>query len=72
MKITLTELKNNFDKYIELVRKEDIVVTKNGHEIVKITDVNDRPLKSLDSALNDVSITDQEIKNIKWERLKNI
>lgn len=38
MEITLTELKGNLGKYIELSREEDILVTKNGKIISRITE----------------------------------
>ena len=34
--ITATEFKENFGKYLELGRKEDILVTKNGKPLVRI------------------------------------
>ncbi|MDD4403136.1 MAG: type II toxin-antitoxin system prevent-host-death family antitoxin [Desulfitobacteriaceae bacterium] len=37
MLITATELKNNMGRYLELAAKEDIIITKNGKRIVKLT-----------------------------------
>lgn len=37
MIIKATEIKNNFGKYIKLLDKEDIIVTKNGTPVAKIT-----------------------------------
>ncbi|MBN2853425.1 MAG: type II toxin-antitoxin system Phd/YefM family antitoxin [Clostridia bacterium] len=37
MKVTSTDIKNNFGKYIRLAIKEDIVITKNGKEVGKLT-----------------------------------
>jgi prevent-host-death family protein len=37
MFITATELKNNLGKYLDLAIKEDIIITKNGKHIAKLT-----------------------------------
>ena len=37
MIVKSTEIKNNFGKYIKLLEKEDIIVTKNGTPVAKIT-----------------------------------
>ena len=71
MTITVSELKNNLGKYIDLTSEEDIIVTKNGKERIKITKVNTRPLAFIDSVFKD-AIIDEDIKDMKWERLKNV
>lgn len=38
MQITLTELKGNLGKYIEMSRDEDILITKNGKIISRLTE----------------------------------
>lgn len=38
MEITLTELKGNLGKYIVMSQKEDILVTKNGKIISRLTE----------------------------------
>jgi len=37
MIVKSTDIKNNFGKYIKLLDKEDIIVTKNGSPVAKIT-----------------------------------
>ncbi len=39
MFVTATELKNNMGKYLDLATKEDIIITKNGRRIAKLTNV---------------------------------
>ncbi|WP_102273129.1 type II toxin-antitoxin system Phd/YefM family antitoxin [Cytobacillus massiliigabonensis] len=41
MIINSTELQNNFGKYLMLAAQEDIVITRNGTEIAKLTSVKD-------------------------------
>ena len=38
MEITLTELKGNLGKYIQMSKDEDILVSKNGKIISRITE----------------------------------
>ena len=38
MKITLTELKGNLGKYVMMSQKEDILITKNGKIISRLTE----------------------------------
>ena len=37
MKVSSTELQNNFGRYLILAGKEDIIITKNGTEVAKLT-----------------------------------
>lgn len=37
MKVTSTDIKNNFGKYIRLAEKEDILITKNGKTVCRLT-----------------------------------
>jgi len=41
MKVNSTEVQNNFGKYLMLVAREDIIITRNGTEIAKLSAVND-------------------------------
>jgi len=38
MVVTSTEFKSNLGHYLDLVGKEDIVITRNGKRIAKLTD----------------------------------
>jgi prevent-host-death family protein len=42
MKVNSTEVQNNFGKYLILSSKEDIIITKNGMEIAKLTGIDNR------------------------------
>ena len=52
MIITASELKNNFEKYFDLAQHEEIIVTKNGKEKIKIMSAKKRPLDVLDGIFN--------------------
>ena len=46
MIVSSTEIQNNFGKYLVLSVKEDIIITKNGFEIAKLTFIEGRATKS--------------------------
>ncbi|MDD3024822.1 MAG: type II toxin-antitoxin system prevent-host-death family antitoxin [Syntrophomonadaceae bacterium] len=41
MKVNSTELQNNFGKYLMLVAREDIIITRNGTEIAKLSAISE-------------------------------
>lgn len=41
MKVNSTELQNNFGKYLMLATQEDIIITRNGMEIAKLSTIRD-------------------------------
>lgn len=53
MKVNSTELQNNFGKYLMLAAQEDIIITRNGTEIAKLTALNDQ-LQDHGRAVNQV------------------
>lgn len=69
MTITASELKNNLGKYIDLAQQEDIYVTKNGKQSIKISKAKQRPLSFIDSIFEGIDIDEKELK---WDRLKNV
>ena len=40
MLITVTELKNNLEEYIQLAAMEDILITRNGNAVAKLSNPN--------------------------------
>ena len=70
MFVTATEFKTNRGKYQEMARKQDIVSTKNGKNIARLTSPTVNTLAVLDSLVGDVpadDVTDDE--TIREERL---
>ncbi|QNB45636.1 type II toxin-antitoxin system prevent-host-death family antitoxin [Thermanaerosceptrum fracticalcis] len=41
MLITATEFKTNIGKYLKLAAKEDIIITKNGKRVAKLTNASE-------------------------------
>ncbi|NMB97769.1 MAG: type II toxin-antitoxin system Phd/YefM family antitoxin [Clostridiaceae bacterium] len=43
MIVNSTEFQNNFGKYLMLVAKEDVIITRNGREVARLTTVDYQP-----------------------------
>ena len=70
MFVTATEFKTNLGKYLEMARKQDIFITKNGKNIARLTSPTVNKLTVLDSLVGIVpadDVTDDE--TIREERL---
>ena len=68
MTITVEELKENLDKYLELSKSEDILVTKDGKPITTLTSPFAEKMEILHS-LAGVLETDMTLKEAREERL---
>ena len=68
MIVTATEFKTNFGKYLELIAKEDIFITRNGKTIAKVVTPQISAVDSLRGMLKDVP-ADLDQDSIKEERL---
>lgn len=69
MIVSATEFKTNIGKYLALVDQEDIVITKNGKNVAKLTSARDEKmtaLRSLRGILKDTNVT---LKTAREERL---
>ena len=63
MEITLTELKGNLGKYVEMSQKEDILITKNGKIISRLTE----PLNTIKEKMEKKKIAKGLVGSIKGE-----
>ena len=63
MEITLTELKGNLGKYVEMSQKEDILITKNGKIISRLTE----PLNARKEKMEKKKIARELVGSIKGE-----
>jgi prevent-host-death family protein len=68
MLITATEFKNNIGKYLALVAKEDIYITKNGKSVAKLTNINQDKLETAKSLFG-ILPADASLEQAKKERL---
>lgn len=68
MIVTATEFKTNFGKYLELIAKEDIFITRNGKTIAKVVNPQISAVDSLRGMLKDFP-ADLDLDSIREERL---
>lgn len=71
MSITATELKTNLKKYLEIAEKEDVIITKNGKPIAKLTSPHKSNLHTINKLYGSVPKT-YSLEESKEERLKKI
>lgn len=71
MYITVTELELNFDKYLNLVEKEDIFITENGKVIAKMTNPN-ADKRALVDSLFGIIPADITLEEAREERLSKL
>lgn len=69
MIITATDFKLNLGKYLDLVSKEDIFITRNGKTIAKIVNPQISAVDSIRGLLTDVAPADIDIDSLREERL---
>jgi prevent-host-death family protein len=70
MTITATEFKLNLGKYLDMVDKEEIIITKNGKSIARLSKPESEKIALLDSLVGvakNVNIDDLD--TIRTERL---
>lgn len=70
MTVTATEFKTNFGKYLELLVKEDIFITKNGKPVAKMTNPNVSAVDEISGILSGSLSEDFDRKSLRAERLK--
>lgn len=68
MIVTATEFKTNFGKYLEMIAKEDIFITRNGKTVAKVVNPQVSAVDSLRGMLKDVP-SDIDLNSLREERL---
>lgn len=64
--ITLTELENNLEKYLELALKEDVILIRDGKAYLKIVSYVNNKIKSLEE-ISGILPNDFDIRKALWE-----
>lgn len=67
--ITATEFKSNLGRYLEMVETEDIVITRNGKRIAKLTDAAKDKTDIL-CALTGIVPADASLEKAREEKLR--
>ncbi len=68
MIVTATEFKTNFGKYLDMISKEDIFITRNGKTIAKVVNPQISAVDSLRGLLKDAP-SDLDLDSLREERL---
>lgn len=68
MIVTATEFKTNFGKYLDLILKEDIFITKNGRTVAKLTNPQINAVEELGGILANKLPIDYDRKSLREER----
>ena len=68
MVVTATEFKANFGKYLELIAKENIFITRNGKTVAKVVNPQISAVDSLRGMLSNIS-SDIDTDSLREERL---
>ena len=68
MIVTETEFKTNFGKYLDMLTKEDIFITRNGKTIAKVINPHFSAVDSLRGMLKNVP-SDIDLDSLREERL---
>ncbi len=68
MIVTATEFKTNFGKYLDMVTKEDIFITRNGKTIAKVVNPQVSAVDSLRGMLKNVP-SDIDLDSLREARL---
>ncbi|MDR3601567.1 MAG: type II toxin-antitoxin system Phd/YefM family antitoxin [Desulfosporosinus sp.] len=69
MIITATEFKTNIGKYLTLVNEEEIIITKNGKGIAKLSSLKEDKVKMVESLFGIIP-NDMTLEQAREERLK--
>jgi antitoxin (DNA-binding transcriptional repressor) of toxin-antitoxin stability system len=69
MVVTATEFKTNFGKYLDLLPKEDIFITRNGKTIAKVVNPHVSAVDSISGLLAGKVPDDLDRKSIREERI---
>lgn len=74
MLVTATEFKENFGKYLALVSKEDIFITKNGKTVAKVVNPNISAVDQLRGLLkgSDPNISSESIREERLSEYESI
>ena len=74
MYVTATEFKTNFGKYLEVITREDVFITKNGRAIAKLSPPTASVVKELRGCITlPADIPDRELlRNVRLERYESV
>jgi len=66
--VTSTEIQNNFGKYLELAKTQEVVITKNGSAVARLVGIKLKE-KSLSERLRGIIPSYDDVTKAKAERI---
>jgi len=69
LKITATEFKSNFGKYLDLLNTETIIITKNNKPVAKVTNASQDRVDMVKSIFGIIPDTGYTLEDAKRERI---
>jgi len=69
MQVTATEFKSNIGKYLTLVAEQDIIITKNGKSIARLTSTKQDKVEIAKSLFGIIPNDSATLKQVREERL---
>jgi prevent-host-death family protein len=69
MFVTATEFKENMGKYLALANSEDIIITKNGKQVARLTGVHNTAMLT-DSLIGIIPDSSVNLTTLREERLE--
>lgn len=69
MIVSATEFKTNIGKYLSLVEQEDIMITKNGKTVAKLTSTKQHKIDILNSLVGIIPDDGTTLEQVREERL---
>ena len=70
MVVTATEFKVNFGKYLAMLPKEDIFITKNGKTVAKVSNPNISAVDAISGLLTGKLPDSYDAKTLREERIR--
>ncbi len=71
MTVTVTEFRKHFGKYLDLLSKEDIFVTRNGKTVARVVNPNISAVESISGLLEGKLPDEYNDEDLRRERLKS-
>ncbi len=69
LQITATELKQNLGKYLSIVNKEEIIITRNGIPVAKLSIPKEKEMSLVSQLIGVIPNDDYTIEDARKERL---
>lgn len=72
MIVTATEFKTNFGKYLDMLRSEDIFITRNGKTVAKMVNPNVSAVESISGMLAGKLADDYDAKMLREKIISSL